>query len=221
MHPMTSRLRGRCCGDSGSIVAESAIILPVVLAFLAGVIDMGVAFRDRIQIENALRAAARIGAAGQNTYSTDQLILTSLNASMVGIKNADVTRIVVYETGAGGQPASTCKTTAVPGTVTNRAGSSTSGSACNIYSKAQMAGAGNNNAWFTASTATSCSTTTIDSNWCPLDRVISLTATGSGGTGPDYLGIWMTVDYTPYTRFWGTKFTITDYVVVRLEPSAV
>jgi len=217
MDELKSFLARRFRGDSGSVVVESAMILPVVLAFLAGTVDMGVAFRDRIQIENALRAAARVGASGQNTGNTDQLALSSLAASMVGIKNAKITKVVIFETDSTGAMSNTCTVTAP---AAGGAGDSlTANKNCNIYSDTQVSTAASATN-FTAATDTSCGSH-IDHYWCPLNRVIDLTSTaGSGGTGPDYLGISMTVDYTPFTRFWGSKFTITDQVVVRLEPSA-
>lgn len=223
MHHVAARLRGRCSGDAGAVVVESAIVLPLVLAFLCGTIDMGVAFRDHIQLENALRSAARIAAAGQNVGNTDQLALTSLAASLVGMKNAEVTRIVVYETDATGAMSSGCNTTLASTAVGTKAGNSTTANRfCNIYSRDQMNSAGTSTN-FTAANATSCPSVALDSTWCPISRVIALTGDGSAGagTGPDYLGISVTIAYTPYTRFWGTRFNITDHVVVRLEPSAV
>lgn len=53
------RARG---GDRGAVAVELALLLPFVLAVLAGVIDFGLAFNAQIQLSQAAQAGARAAA---------------------------------------------------------------------------------------------------------------------------------------------------------------
>ena len=77
--------------------------------------------------------------------------------------------------------------------------------ACNVYSSAAIASA--TAADFTADGAASCAGR-FDSQWCPLGRQAET----------DLLGVWVTVRQEYATQFLPSFVTLTDRVIMRVEP---
>jgi Flp pilus assembly protein TadG len=48
-------------GEKGQSVVEAALVVPLLLLLLAGLVDTGMAFRDEIGLTNATREGARYG----------------------------------------------------------------------------------------------------------------------------------------------------------------
>lgn len=222
----SERTSRRCRGDDGAIIVEAALILPILMAMLAGVVDVGVGFRDRLTMQGAVRTAGRVGAASQNSPNADRSILTALNASISKAQNFVVDRVVIFYSQpvvSSSTPASittACATTAPSGATGS--GVNTGASHCNIYSLSQMQQAAAGTGSFTSSVGT-CGTN-WDRFWCPPDpsttngvgrKVLLL---DNGGLGPDYLGVYVVATYTPFTRIFRSSVTMIDQVVVRLEP---
>ena len=199
----------RLADDGGAVIVEAALIMPLLLLFVAGIIDFGIGLRSQTTLQTATRNAARAGAAAVSNTTADQLVLSTLQA---GIQSSDQLRIVnvlVYEANAAdGLPTANCLGL-------NPSGLTASGIAniCNAYSAQQLAVAANNPGSFVYANAT-C-TTGWDRYWCPrLYRTANLTGT------VDALGVYVRATYTPYTDVFGTgDFAMTDHVVMKLEPA--
>jgi len=61
MDAMTSRIRRLGRSEEGSELIEMAIITPVLLMILAGIVDFGFMFRSWETVTNAAREGARVG----------------------------------------------------------------------------------------------------------------------------------------------------------------
>lgn len=59
---MTSRLRGFGRGDSGASMVEFAIVLPLLVMFAGGIVDLGRAFKLYNNLAASVRDGARYGA---------------------------------------------------------------------------------------------------------------------------------------------------------------
>lgn len=207
----------RCRGDDGAVIVEAALVVPILVALLAGVVDVGVGFRDRLTMQGAVRTAGRIGASSQQAGNADRSILTGLNASINSAQNFKVDRVVIFYSQPVLSPASPADITPLcKNTVPSGSGSGFAG-LCNIYSLPQMQNAANGTgALPTAATVTACGTN-WDQFWCPANRKIQLT--DNSNLGPDYLGVYVVATYTPFTRIYKSSVIMVDQVVVRLEPA--
>lgn len=199
----------RCTGDDGSLMAEFAIVLPVLVMFASGIFEFGIAMRDKAIITSALRGSARVGAQEGKASTADQSILVDLKAGIAKGKNIAIRKVVIWSAPNGTGPAPTACTTMATND-TNGAGST--GAKCNVYSALQT----NNSRSSTQfqNTLNNCSAG-WDHWWCPTTRVDSLTA------GPEWVGIWLQVDYTTITRVipGGWFNSLTDQAIDRIEPS--
>lgn len=71
-------------GERGSATVEFALVLPLVLTVLLGVVQVGMLLRDRVLLAGAAREAARAAAVGVS----DEGVLLAANAS--GLPSVDV-----------------------------------------------------------------------------------------------------------------------------------
>jgi Flp pilus assembly protein TadG len=199
-------------GDQGSVVAEFALVLPLLAGLLLGIFEFGMLFRQQIDLADAVQAAARVGSHAGKSRSADQLALSSLALSLPNLRNSAVTRVLIFKsTSTDGTISSTCKSTATSG---GGAGvSSVTLGYCNVYSWAQVQGAPAGTGF--TSTAGTCSATALDRFWCPTTRADSIIAPG----GPDQLGIQVELTYTYITKVLGggTTRSLTERATFRIE----
>jgi Flp pilus assembly protein TadG len=67
--------------DSGAAAVEMALLLPLLLLLLCGIIDFGRGFNAQMQVTQAAREAVRVKALGQN----NQAALDRVNAATGGL----------------------------------------------------------------------------------------------------------------------------------------
>lgn len=202
------RLRGRCAqGDRGAVIPEFALIAPVLIALMLGIFEFGYAYRQTIGLEAAVRASLRQAANLGDQRSADYFALQSFWASMAKTKNLTANRIVIYRTTdlAGNPTNSSCLTTNPTGS-----GQGFSGH-CNIYGLPQLQTMTASN--FDNLTGSSCTGTAWDRFWCPTSR------NADQGDPPDYLGVYVRVNYAPVTKlYWSSAVAFDDRAVMRIEP---
>lgn len=191
-------------------MVEMAIITPFLFVLFLGVFEIGMMMRSDIAIANASRTTARVGSSSGNAALSDFSMLTALGGALSNVKNGTVNYVVVYK--VTGSP------TAPPAACTTGAAISSHGSAanfCNTYSAADLAAVISSPIAAQASYGGSCGGTGKDTKWCPTTRVIDQGST----SGPDYLGVAVSVTCPTFTKLFGTTKTFTDQFVMRLEPS--
>ena len=90
--------------DRGAALVEFAVVLPLLMALLLGMVEFGLAFRDWLTINSASRSGARVGtAAGQNA-AADILVLQAIEAALSSSTFGDVTAVVIYQSNDDGDP---------------------------------------------------------------------------------------------------------------------
>ena len=62
--PQTSRLRGKGHLDRGAVAVEMALVSPLLVAMIVGIIDFSRIFNAQIQLSQAAREGARVAALG-------------------------------------------------------------------------------------------------------------------------------------------------------------
>lgn len=179
--------------DRGTVLVEAALIMPVLILLAMGTIEFGMAWRDRLSVQNATRAGARAGAGLSTNAQTDYNILQAVKAGL-GTKYTSATKIIVYKaTASDGAVPSACLTASQSGV-------------CNVYVTADLSA---------ASTDFGCGAGAKDTNWCPTSRSADVTT----ANGPDYVGVYITFNHAMITGSFGNgNLTIKDTAVMRLEP---
>jgi Flp pilus assembly protein TadG len=198
---MRQRRRRRARGERGAALVEFALLSPVLILVVAGVLEFGMAWRDSMTVSNALRSGARVGSNAGRERSADYDVLKSIEAAMKEIPDtARVQRIVIYKANTSNSvPTASC----MAGTP-----SSSPSAPCNVYTGADLTRPASDFAG-----TTSCGASAPDRFWCPVTRQ------NQQALGADYLGVWMQVRYNYVTHvFPGTGLTIRDRAIMRLEP---
>ena len=103
---MKRRLQGR--SDRGASAVEFALVLPLLVAMVFGIIDFSRIFNAEIQLSQAAREGVRLAAIGTPTYTTDQAVARArLAAPRPGFTDAEVTVPTVTMCTADSGPTST------------------------------------------------------------------------------------------------------------------
>lgn len=87
----TFKRRPRAASDSGQALLELAVMLPVALMFLAGIVDFGRYANASIQVTHAARAGVQYAAQSRVTASNTAQIVQAAQADAPGISNLTVT----------------------------------------------------------------------------------------------------------------------------------
>jgi hypothetical protein len=181
-------------GERGASLLEFALVAPVLLLLTFGAFEYGMFFKDYLTVSNTTRAGARVGSAAGSSADADYQILQAVKAAATALPGGSnsIQQISIYRsTAAGGGPTSTCQTT------------SSAADRCNVYTAAAFA---------QPLSSFGCGAGSIDAVWCPTTRE------DSQAVGPDYIGVWVRTTHGFVTKLFGPSKTITDHVVMRIEP---
>lgn len=161
---------------------------------ILGVAEIGLVMNDYLALADSVRAGARTAStSGPDIYS-DWAVLTSIENETAALQKSKIKRIVIYKPATFGEaPTAACQN----GIATE--------DVCNVYTYEDLK---------RSQSQFGClAGYNLDRYWCPSDRKISLS-----GTGTDYVGVWMKVEHPWLTKMFGATKTLTDSSVIRLEP---
>ncbi|MEX0666055.1 MAG: TadE family protein [Acidimicrobiia bacterium] len=183
---------------------EAAIIAPLVLLLIYGVMETGYAFFGRLTVNNMSVVGARSGSGEANDVLADFAILQAVENGATGMGTNDITMVVVYRaTSPDDRVPAACKTASVTNTSGTRG--------CNRYVSGDLA---------LDSDQFGCigppgPGTKVDNFWCPTTRKTAL----QGANGPpDYIGVYVEAEHQNLTGIIGESFTFTTDTVIRIEP---
>ena len=92
-------------GERGSALVEFALISSILFVMLFGIIEFGLAFRDKLTVANATQGAARVGSAMGTDPAADWLLLESARQSLGGASDGSIVRYVaVFLADGDGDP---------------------------------------------------------------------------------------------------------------------
>ena len=106
-----ARVRQARRDESGAALVEFSIVAVLLFTLLFGIIEFGLAFRDRLTMANASQSAARVIAALGNEADTDFQALSALAQTLETLPNSgvDVVRYVdIYKADSDGNPSGAC-----------------------------------------------------------------------------------------------------------------
>jgi Flp pilus assembly protein TadG len=198
---VTLRRRARCAseGESGAAMVELLVVLGVLVLLVFGIIEFGNGWKNKLEVETAARAGARVGSSLGNDRMADYGLLQSTKSALANLGLSNVEYVVVYKstTTNGAVPAACSSST--PTSQTN---------VCNVYTGSQV----NTLTQASFTGTTSCTGSSPDRFWCPVTRK------NVQSQGADYIGIWIKADSATLTAFFGSPLEIQSRAVMRLEP---
>ncbi len=92
------RTLGRKTDRRGTASVEFALVLPLLLALLFGIIEFGFLFKDQLSIQQSAREGARVAAVGRLVSEVGNRIMTTAPS----LTTAHLTYDITYRTYSGG-----------------------------------------------------------------------------------------------------------------------
>lgn len=200
----------RC--DRGTALVETALIIPIFIAIVLGIIEYGLVYRDVLITSDAVSNGARTGAVigpriTANLNTADFVIIKDVRESLGATPTSWVKRVVVFRANT---PSSAPALSQVP--LACRNGTAVAG-VCNVYDpqEAFYAVQEGNSDYFSCTGAggPACA-------WRPTSR-----KNGPNVSDIEYLGVYLRVERPYLTGLFGDKFTIEQATIVRLEPGII
>jgi len=210
------RRRGR--GDSGVTAVEFAIVIPVLLVLVIGMLEFAFVMRDYLSVGSATRTGVRVAStgagAGPGTCPGLPIVCVPASVPALAQNAADaiqqagsampqdyVDYIMVYEANANGYPAGTANDT----------------TRLTMPSQTECASIGD------------C----VTFRWAKsIDRYVYVSGTWDSSTiyacapqspsdpGPDSVGVYMHATHPYLSRLFGATLTITNRAIMQFEPLA-
>ncbi|MGI9598796.1 MAG: TadE family protein [Acidimicrobiales bacterium] len=193
---MTDRLAENK-SERGAALIEAALVTPVFLLVVFGIMELGLLFRDSLTTENASREAARAASTRGNRDDADYYVLRTVEHGLEAMGLERLQYVVVFKaTGPGSALPAGCETASQAGV-------------CNHYTAADFFAelddsGGNDTGNFRCGT--------LDSSWCPTTRETSLSA------GTDFVGIHVETRHDFVTGMFSGGNDLGETTVLRLEP---
>jgi hypothetical protein len=191
-------------------MVESALVSPLFLVLVFGVLEFGLAYRDTLTVGDAATDGARAGAiqgpdVTPQGETADYSIVDTVRDGLAGLDPGKVEAIVIYKAGpatdgsALSQVPSSCKD-----------GSSSTSDHCNAYPP--------NAAYYAIQEGDSEYFKCIDvgdpaCGWPPTER-----KDGPTTADVEFLGVYIRYHHSYVTGFFGDDFTIERASIMRLEP---
>lgn len=195
---MTRHAR-RASGEDGVALVELALVMSLLILVVFGVVEFGSAWSNKLKIETAARAGARVGAASGASRLADYSLLESVKSVLEDLGLEHVDYVVVY------------KVTTAQGKIPPGCGGSNPTSqagVCNVYPGETLASL---DASDFAGTTT-CASSAPDHWWCPTSRQ------DVQHLGTDFLGVYIKASSPTLTSFFGSPLKLASWAVMQLEP---
>jgi Flp pilus assembly protein TadG len=88
---MRGQERGSSDSEHGAAAVEMALVLPVLLIVVFGLIEFGFAFNAQIALTQAVREGVRVGAIGDETTMTAGNMIDRMDEAFLGIGGGTLT----------------------------------------------------------------------------------------------------------------------------------
>lgn len=197
--------------DSGAVVTELVLILPLLVLLVLGLADFGFLWRQVSVITSATSSAGRVVSSTGGFRYADYEALRAVDGALSDAGRMNVDRVIIYQPGGGGSVPEECL--AIQPTPTSTAPAGVSG-VCNVYSAAQVSESDPGGFGSPSLDDPACSPGSWDENWCPTTRVAP-----TPGVDPDDIGVRVDVSYTPLTGVLGvSEFEFSRESVYQVEP---
>lgn len=183
----------RMNGDRGATLVEGALVMPVLMLFIFGIFEFGLAFRDYLTVANSTRDGVRTASVAGSDLDADYRALAAIADASAALPDGAIEEIVIFQaTGPDDTPAANCE---AAGT-------------CNRYTAADLERPAEEFGCHTSTLAPNAP----DRHWCPNTREVSV------GTGLDYIGVSILVRHEYVTGLFGAAIDLDDRMILKVEP---
>lgn len=97
----------RSSSQRGATLVEMAIVIPLFLSLLFVAVELGLAFRSKLIVDDGVQAAARVGAAVGNGLDVDLFVLEELIGQVSALPNNGIdilSHVEIYKVNPDGSP---------------------------------------------------------------------------------------------------------------------
>jgi hypothetical protein len=189
LHRTGDRGRKRMFSERGAAAVEAAIVTPVVMALIFGIVELGSVFKDYLAVAGAVRSGVRIASANPRTSTFAQVAANTV-AQTGGVMNFnDVQQLWVYKVAL----------------TSNKPIGYTDFSGCTVCVK------------FHWDTGTNAFVPILGSENWPSSSQNACSASGPGGP-PDRIGVYLQLKHYAFTGFIFSSVNISDASILTLEP---
>jgi Flp pilus assembly protein TadG len=94
--------RGR--GERGAVLVEAAIILPVLLLIVLGIVEYSLAFKNSLSVTSATRAGARTASAQPRQANFSPNTASAVATALTAIDNTSPQVLWIYNANSAGMP---------------------------------------------------------------------------------------------------------------------
>jgi len=200
----------RCAGDEGAALVEAAFVTPVLLFLLLGILESGLLFRTYMTLSASTQDGARTAAILGNDPGTDYEIISDVKKAMGAIPRDQILNLVVFKAVATPPSASVAPAACANSVVRTQV---TGSAPCNTYVPltdwdADLFPLVNKPLY-------NCTATGYSRGYCPDTRSV---AVNPDPPGPDYLGIYISVNHKYISKLFGSTKTLSETTITRLEP---
>ncbi len=198
----TRRSNRRYRSEQGASVVEAALIVPLFLVLVFGMIEGGSLFFNVNSARNAARESAREAATWASDALADRNALGIANRALTG-SGRRLNGVIIYKAAGPNSPVpAICKADLAAGTA-GEVG------LCNVYTASKIQHLDDTH--FGASPSTPPGL--WDEKWPPTGRNDSLTPT----VQPDFVGVYVSITHLGMTGVFPTR-TVTGTSVSKIEP---
>lgn len=207
----------RLRGDSGGMLVEAALVMPMFIYLVFGVIDYSSVFRDYHTTSYVMQVGGRVASVEGSHPEADYLALSRMRSAGMALPADAIERIVVWratDDGSGAAWRAGATSVVPPACKTATVGDATY--ACNVYTR--VGGTVNPSSAMQANWGNCTSTGNPSRYWCASTRKSA--AQGINGP-PDYMGVYVEVLHKHYTGAFGATVVISQQGVFTLEASTL
>jgi hypothetical protein len=225
----------RARAERGAVTVETALVLPILLFVMFGIIELGGALKSYSATAGAVRAAGRIATVAGADPMSDAAVLKRVSEELA-TEDGPVDLVVIWHaTGPGDPVPAGCLPSAPYTPNTSSVGVTDSGTdalgACNVY--VHPSGAGNAFAmangtatqpaayYFACQGASDPSANQkLDCKWPGKNRrtLTSPRSTTAVPRSTDFVGVYIRLVHSYYTTMFGASLTVTDRGISLIEP---
>lgn len=101
----------RSGSERGVVLVEMALVAPILILLVVGIMEFGLAFRDRLTVSNGTQSAGRVAAALGNSDDSDIAVLQAVEQSLgilPGSGGGVIKHVQIWRSNGSGSPVSGC-----------------------------------------------------------------------------------------------------------------
>lgn len=183
----------------GAAMVEVALVVPLLLALVLGIAELGFRTTNTQHVVNATRSGTRVVSSIGNDRSADHDALLALSGALDKFEPGDVTKIIIFKPELDGSMPLGCRTAPQSGDCNHYDGTDLTAPASSFSGTTFVGG------------VETCSPAAIDEMWCPLSR------NADQYPSADWIGVYVEVRHESVAPFLPDT-TISDATVMRIEP---